>query len=657
METATFRRTLVCKKFVEAYLNKAVISNNRSFALKLILLLVFIAPPITANAEIVVTGSRVPVPAKELGSAVTVIDAEQLEQRQVRVLSDVLRDVPGIAVSRTGPTGSFTQLRLRGAEGNQTLVMIDGFEINNPSGGSEYDFANALNAEIERIEVVRGPQSALFGSDAIGGVINIITKKADPGFSLKARADTGRFDTNDGVLSFGYGGEKFNITGVINRHETDGISVADKDNGNIEDDDYENTSSRIKASFTPFDNLELEAIVMDVDSEREGDASVPVVGAGDSEDESETDQKYYFTKAQLSLFDGKWENILRWSKIENFTDFINGAGVTTFTSDGTKRKVDFQSNLYFSIPGIDFAQNTLSVGYEREKEEADYPTLNLDLDVTNRSRFAEYRVGLWDQLFLSLSGRWDDNDIFRNARTWRATAAYLVEATNTRFHASKGKAVKNPTFFELFGFTPTFTGNPNLSTEEGRGWDAGIEQTFLDGKVVFDVTYFENDIRDLITGSGMTSVNLPGTSEIEGLEVSASVTPIPNLNFTAAYTYTDAENSMGDELVRRAKDIASLSANYNFSLFGRDTNFNTVIRYNGKQDDTQFNPFPAPSNTVRLDDFTLVNIGISHNVAKGIAITGRVENLLDDNYQEVLGFGTPGRAAFVGLDVKLDDLL
>ena len=630
--------------------------------IKFILLLLLFATHVTVYAEnaIVVTGSRVAVPAKELGSAVTVIDEEQLEQRQVRVLSDVLRDVPGIAVSRTGPSGSFTQIRLRGAEGNHTLVLIDGIEVNDPSGGSEYDFANALNAEIERVEVVRGPQSAIYGSDGIGGVINIITKKADPGFSIKARADTGRFDTNDGVLSLGYGGEKFNITGVINRHETDGISVADRDNGNTEEDDYENTSYRIKASVTPFDNLELQGILMDVDSERENDGFATIVNVTDTGDSSETDQKYYLAKANLKLFDGKWENILRWSKIEDDTDNFNTAGNISFIAEGEKEKVDFQSNIYFSIPGVDFAENTLSLGYEREKEEQFFFSTfggPLDFDITNRSRFAEYRVGLWDQLFLSFSGRWDDNELFRNSRTWRATAAYLVEASNTRIHASRGKAVKNPTLFELFGFTPTFTGNSNLTPEEGRGWDIGVEQTLLDGKVVFDITYFENEIRDLIQGNGATAVNLSGTNEIDGWELTASVNPTPNLNFTAAYTYTDAEDSMGEELVRRAEDIASLSANYIFSLFGRDTNFNTVVRYNGNQDDLQFNPFPTPPSTVRLDDFTVVNIGFSHNITKGVAVTARVENLLDDNYQEVFGYETAGRAAYFGLDVKFDDLL
>ncbi|MFQ5551810.1 MAG: TonB-dependent receptor [Gemmatimonadales bacterium] len=238
--------------------------------------------------DVVVSASRVPLPAKEIGSAVTVITGKELEQRQVRVVSDVLRDVPGLAVSRPGPVGAFTQVRIRGAEGNQTLVLIDGIEVNNPAGGSEFNFANVLNAEIARIEVLRGPQSAIYGSDSIGGVINIITKRPEPGLIINGRGEAGSFATREGVLNLGYGSERFYLSGLIDRFATNGVSVADEDNGNSEADSYDNTTGHLKAGVKPFEFLEIDAVGMLVDSDREDDALAPVINIIDSEDESET---------------------------------------------------------------------------------------------------------------------------------------------------------------------------------------------------------------------------------------------------------------------------------------------------------------------------------------------------------------------------------
>lgn len=607
--------------------------------------------PAQALPEIVVSASRVQLPADEIGSAVTVITAEELEQRQIRIVSDVLRDVPGLAVNRSGGVGAFTQVRIRGAEGNQTLMLIDGIEVNNPAAGSEFDFANLLNAEIERIEVLRGPQSALYGSDAIGGVINVVTKRPEPGLTLVARGEAGSSNTQDGLLGLGYGGERFYLSGSVNRFVTDGISVAERRNGNGEEDDYDNTTARVKLGFSPVEALEIEAVGFLVDSDRDGD-----VNATDSDDQSEALERYGQARARLTLFDGAWVQVLRASIIDVDRDDFDGTGAKTFASRGEKDKLDYQSSFLFSTPEVAAAEHAVTFAVEREREEqltdSSFFGRN-NVEVESYGYVGEYRVALWDRLFLSGSGRFDDNDhLFDNEVTYRGTAAYRHEETGTRLHGSIGRGVKNPTLFELFGSASNFTGNPDLEAEEAFGWDVGVEQSFLDGRLIVDVTYFNTRIEDLIQGVANTAVNLPGTSEIQGVEVAAFAEPLPGLQLNAAYTFTDGEDADGRELVRRAKHIASFNANYAFELFRRAANVNLGIRHNGKQDDFVFD---AASNrsTVTLDSFTLINLGLSFEVHDGVEVFARGENLLDDNYQEVFGFGTPGIAGFAGLRIEL----
>ena len=263
--------------------------------------------------ETVVSASRIPVLSESVGSAVTVITGEELERRQVRLVSDVLRDVPGLAVSRSGGAGTFTQVRIRGAEANQTLVLIDGVEINNPAGGSEFDFANLLASDIERIEVLRGPQSALYGSDAIGGVINIITKSA-PGNGVEAQAsgEYGSFGTSQvaGSAKVGFA-DVVSAALSVARYDTDGISAADEDNGNDENDGYENTTLNAKLTVKPADFIQFDFAGRRVNSEAEFDGFVGGIGATDADNRTESEQTYGKAEVKLTLFDGIWEHLGR----------------------------------------------------------------------------------------------------------------------------------------------------------------------------------------------------------------------------------------------------------------------------------------------------------------------------------------------------------
>ncbi len=601
--------------------------------------------------DIVVSASRVPVTAQEVGSAVTVITGEDIERKQVRVVSDVLREVPGVAVSRSGTGGSFTQVRIRGAEGNQTLVIVDGVEVNDPSGGSEFNFGNLLAADIERIEVLRGPQSALYGSDAIGGVINIITKKGRGPVTGNLSIEGGSFRTGQASASVRGGGDLYHFSLGGTGFTTDGVSVASESDGNDEADGNRNQTYNAKLGVSPLENLELELFGRFVKSTTETDPQPAVAGivrTVDGDEETETIQRTARARVRYSLFDGVWEHILGAGINQEETDsFTND--MLTFEADGEKARYDYQTNVFFETPAVTDATHSLTFLAEREDESQVTRSAfgGSDLDISNYGYVGEYRVGLWDRIFLSGSARYDDNDIFEDATTFRTTAAYLHEETGTRLHGSFGTGVKNPTLFELFGFGPNFVPNPDLQPEESRGWDIGIEQSFLKDRLMLDVTYFNNRITDLIQGAGNTAANLDGTSKIQGLEVTAKSRIADGLTFAGQYTYTEGQDANGTELVRRAKHLASANLAYEF-LDGR-AKLDLAIDYNGKQKDIQFSNFFATRTNVTLEDFVLVNVAASYELIEGVELYGRVENFLGENYQEVFGFSNPGIGAFIGV--------
>lgn len=602
--------------------------------------------------EIVVSASSVPLPAEQIGSAVTVITAEEIERKQVRILSDVLREVPGLAVNRSGTVGTLTQVRIRGAEGNQTLVIIDGVEVNDPSAGSEFDFGNVLASDIERIEVLRGPQSALYGSDAIGGVINIITKKGSGPATASLSVEGGSFRTGQATANLRGGGEWYHYSLGATGFSTDGVSIAPESEGNSEEDGHRNQTYNAKLGISPIDNLEIELFGRYVKSVTDTDAFQPVSGvfrSVDSDSETRTTQRSSRARVKYSLLEGNWEHIVSAALNQAERDSYSG-GALTSEIDGEKAHYDYQSNFFFDTPTFAEAEHRLTLLIEREDEAQRTASAFsvTDLDITNYGFVGEYGVGLWDRLFLSSSLRYDNNDIFDDETTFRATAAYLHQETATRLHGSYGTGVKNPTLFELFGSGPNFIPNPDLSPETSKGWDIGVEQGFFDDRLSIDVTYFNNRITDLIQGSGLTAVNLNGTSKIDGLEVSARAELLEGLNVRGQYTYTNGQDANGVELVRRAKHLASANLAYDF-LEGR-AKLDLGVDFNGEQRDSQFVSVPLfRRNNVTLDDFILVNVAGSYEVIEGIEVYGRVENLFDEDYEEVLGFDSPGVGAFLGV--------
>ncbi len=604
----------------------------------------------TLLPETVVTATGLDTPSEQVGSAITVITGRKLQEQQIRFVSDALRTVPGVAVSRTSGFGSSTDVRIRGAESNQTLVLIDGIEVNDPALSSQFNFGNLLVTDIDRIEVLRGPQSVLYGSDAVGGVVNIITKKGKGEPTITASGEYGSYSSAQTSAAVRAGGKHYNAALSGTYFRTDGISAANEKNGNTEEDGNTNKTVHGTLGLRPANNLEINFTGRWQRARVDTDAFSTVA----TDDASFTESLEQFGQAEikLSLLDDRWEHILSGSLFSN-TLRSGGGAFGPSSTEGDKRKITYKTNLALETTEIAPATHTISFGFENEREEvlsqSSFSTVDRQLDT--QSIYGLYQIGLFKRLFLSGGGRYDDNEIFDDTTTMRLTAALLVPETGSKLHMSGGTAVKNPTVFELFGFTSTFTGNPDLLPEKSESFDIGIEQSFLGGKVVGDVTYFNNRIDNLIIGFGSTATNQSGTSRIQGVEMTGRAQIIDGLDVTGSYTYMTTSDANGTQLVRRPQHIASVNVNYGF-LEKKRANVNVGVRYNGDQKDVAFGPL----RRVTLDKYVLVNIAASYKVNEHVELFARGENLLNDDYEEVFSFGTPGIAAYGGVRVRFQPL-
>jgi vitamin B12 transporter len=610
--------------------------------------------------DTIVSANRVPLPAKEIGSTVTVITSEELERRQIRIVSDALRDVPGVSVSRTGPAGQFTQVRIRGNEGNHTKVFIDGVEANDPSGDAEFDFAHLLAADVARIEVVRGPQSALYGSDAIGGVINVTTKRGKRGLRASGYLEGGSFGSNSGNLALSGAGNNYRFSASGSFLNTQGVNIS---RFGSETDDYHNKTLNLSGSVNPSDSLALSVNGTYIDNQVQSDPQDFTFGSPfeglfvDGDQERKGDQFYGRAQGKLKTFGGQWEHILGVNYTD--TDFKNTVDQSFSSANaGSRSRLDYQTNAFFTDLDTDTDHTlTLYAEYAHEtfkNESAAFPAANQKQSNDSAAIAGEYLLALKQRYFLTGSLRYDSNDLFKNATTYRLTMAYLHPVSSTRVHTSFGNGVKNPGFFDLYGFFPgTFIGNPNLNPESSIGGDIGIEQKFFEQRLVMDVTYFRSVLTDEIVPDPTftTVINQTGESIRQGLEVSATAAITKDLNLSAAYTYTDAKDPDGRDEVRRPKNIASLVLNY--LLPSGKGNVNLNIQYNGPMEDNEFN-FSTPNDRVNLPSFTLVTLAGAYNVDKSIQMIARIENLLDQDYEEVWSAQSPGIGFFAGVRVNTD---
>lgn len=616
------------------------------------------AIPVLAGTEtddaaietLVVTANRIPTAEGDVGSAVTTIGREAIDERQTIHAADLLRDVPGVAVSRLGGYGAQTQVRIRGAEANHVLVLVDGVKANDPAGADEYDFSALTAYDIEEIEVVRGPQSALWGSEATAGVISITTRRADAP-TARGFVEGGSRDTVYTGARLGTGGRRGGLSLNGSYLDTRGQSAA---LAGSEDDGYRNLTVGLNGDWRPGDNRRASVAGRYTKADVEFDGTDFASGLpADANLESHNEFLTLKGEGGMTLLDDRWDNNLRvtWLDTER-REFRDGTWEASTAAE--KLGVYYQSTLSFEPAAQTLV---LAVDYEDEaftqRGFVGFGDPNQDQSRHGVGWVAEYLTTPLDGLDLTGSVRYDDASDFGDVTTYRATASYRIPGVPTRLRGSVGTGQKAPTFVEQFGYYPdSFVGNPSLTPERTEGFDVGLDQAFLAGRWQAGVTYFrerlENEIVTTFTDDFLaTADNLNGSSDRQGIETTVSGRVGAHLSLDATYTWVNSQQPDGAREIRRPRHMASASANYRW-LSGR-ANLNVNLSWTGNQLDTIFPPPTYAAQAVELADYVLVDVAGSYALSERLALYLRAENLFDEDYVLVTGYRAPGRSVHLGV--------
>jgi vitamin B12 transporter len=598
--------------------------------------------PAQRGDDIVVTATRSDQRAAEVGQAVTILDRGLILQRQTAIVSDLLQHTPGVTVTRNGGPGGFTAVRIRGAEAEQTLVLIDGARINDPSSpGGGFDFGNLLSDNVERIEVLRGPNSVPWGSQAIGGVVNIITARPTFVPSLTARAEGGSFGTAQAVANAAGTLGPVSASFGAGYFRTDGVSSAAT---GTERDGYERFGANGRVEVTLPLNLVLDLRGYYSHGRTEIDGFPPPdFSFADTPDYSKVSELIGYAGLRGSFLNDRFLNRVAFTISD-----INRDNISDFGSSqrGRIERFEYQGDLN----ATDWSRLVFGAETERSRYDAFRTRTN--------SAYGQIIVKPIAALTLTGGVRHDDHRDFGGHTTVGGNAALDLGATIVR--ASYAEGFKAPTLFQL----RSDFGNPALQRETARSVDVGVEQRFIEGRVVASATWFHRNTRNQINftpcradiaicGDGDrpfgTYDNIDRT-RANGVEFALDVRPADAFRLNVVYNYINAENrapgaAFGQALLRRPKNSIAVNADYTTS-FG--LSLGGGVRHVSDSIDID-----AFGDRVRLEGYVLADLRAAYAVSERIELYGRVENLFDEHYESVLGYGAPGRAAYAGVRLKL----
>lgn len=607
----------------------------------------------TAVEDVVVTANRSAQPIERVGASVAVLTQAAIEARQTTAVAELLAQTPGVSYSRNGGVGAANSLYIRGAEGHHTVVLIDGVKLNDPSstqGG--FNFGNLLVGDAARIEVLRGAQSTLWGSQAIGGVVNIVTTEPTDAFQGGLDAEAGARGTTYFRGGVGGANERLSWRLAASRYATDGFSAYAT---GTEDDGYDNTglSGRLNLKITDAVSLDLRSVWSS------GRADFDAWN-GDSRDYGKTQELVAYAGLNIDLLDGRFRNRIGYAHTDtdrrNFNP-DNKIQPLTFDSEGQNRRWEYQ--------GAFAVAETLNTtfGVEHEKSEmkarslgdwnpnADYGRGEAELN----SVYGQVQWTVLDGLTLTGGLRYDDHAQYGDNLLGQVAAAWALNDGATVLRASWGQGFRAPGLYELY----SEYGSLDLQPEEAESWEIGVEQRLFDRAVV-SATYFQRDSDNEINYANC----LPGDAhpicsqpyggyyqniqkaETKGVELIGRLDVTERLHLNANYTWTDAKNAVGDHegkrLRLRPEHMGNLAADYDWA-FGLKTGLS--VRYVGET-------FNDLANAVKVDAFTLVDLRASYPIDDNLEVYGRIENAFDEDYQTVLGYGTAGRGVFGGVRVR-----
>jgi vitamin B12 transporter len=614
-------------------------------------LLLLSAAAVQADPEIIVTAARVPIAEETAPVSSAVLGEQEIEALDLPNAVDLLRLTPGMSVSTTGPRGTQTQLRIRGAEANHTLLFIDGIRFNDPAAGNEARFELLTSDLLSRLELVRGPQSALWGSEAIGGVIAAET--ADP-FRRTGFEATSEYGSLDSARLFGRYAVRtgdVGISGGLGYQRSDGV---DSIGGGAGDrDGFDNLAGTLRVEARPSANIRIGASGFWSEGTSQYDGTDPnTFLRADTLDTTKTrigavrafasgDWGDWSARAEASYLDSANRNHLAGAPLNStFGDRLTFGGQVSRRFGG-----------HTLIAAIDHQDEDF-----RARDTSFFGGTDQDRSRKLTAFVGEWRAEWNPAIVTDLAVRHDDFSAFADETTFRASILLRPGGGFTLF-GSYGEGVAQPTFYDLFGFFPgSFAGNPDLKPETSRGFEAGIR--WSNEHVALAVTGFSNRLRNEIVStfdpntflSG--AANADGRSKRDGIELSASWRHADWLNLEANYTWLHANepDSAGTAQVRETRRPRS---SFNLAAWGDSGRFSwgASLAYVGARLDQDFDLFPAP--VVRLGDYELGSLRVGYRILPQLELYARMENAFGADYQDVVGYNTPGRTVYAGLRVAL----
>lgn len=597
--------------------------------------------------EIIVTASGVEQSSSKLAPIVEVIEQERRDPKTQSAVADTLSTVPGVSVSRNGGLGGLTAVRIRGAEGDQTLVLVDGVRVNDPSApGGAFDFGNLLVGNIDRIEVLRGPNSVPWGSQAIGGVVNVIQAPPTDDWQANARAEYGHRDAKQlvgnvsgttGVFGISLGGGWF---------EEEGISAF---KGGTERDGYRQYAANGRVKLDLSDSFELDFRGYYVDGRNEIDGfPPPFFGFADTAEFSTYQQLTGYAGANIGLFDDRLKNRLAFTISDINRDNFDAPGQATpsFLSRGRSERFEYQGDADLGVG--------LRAIFGLEREETGFSDGFSSFKTSVNSGYAQLVAEPVEQITITGGIRLDDHRNYGSEATFAANIVWRP-VDGTKISASYGEGFKAPTLFQL----NSFFGNVLLQPEKAKNYEIGLEQKLIGDAVTVAVNLFQRDTRDqidFISCFGQTTgicTNRPfGTydnvdrTRAQGLEFILNIKPSDRLTIDANYSLIDTEDrATGLALLRRPKHTVNLGVDWQATDWLK---VGTTLQMIGDSADVDFQTFGRTS----LDGYALAGLRAAVPVNDRIEFYGRVENLFDTDYETVSGYGTYGRNAHVGVRAR-----
>ena len=604
--------------------------------------------------SVIVSATRLPTPESEVASSVTVITAEDIAARQERSLPDILKDVPGLNIVRTGGPGGQTVVFMRGTNSNHTKVLVDGIDVSDPSSSNaSFDFSQFLTQDIERVEVLRGPQSGLYGSDAIGGVINIITKSGQGPAQFQASAEGGSFETFNQTAGVRGSSGQLHYNANVDHFHSGATPVTPLEllapGGTRNDDYYDNLTAATKLGYDVLEDFDVGLVARYTNTHLRvtGDdfSTFPSFPAA-QQTRSSTSEYYGRATAHLVSFAGFLDQTLGVAYTRKRSSTLEPQSPQEGLATGERTKIDWQGALKFT------PAHTLVLGAEHARDEIAEP-----LSASNQidSGYAELQSQLLGSVYSAINARYDRNDRFGGKATYRVAPAYVITGTGTKLKASVGSGFKAPTLSELFQSYPAFffIANPDLRPETSTGYDVGVEQALVGDRLRAGATYYYNRVRNLIVaapaadGINLTYANI-GRAHTDGVESFVVYSPIKAVTLRADYTYTQAIDDGSDqELLRRPKHKASLNAAWQATrAFSLNATVLTVSSWIDGNRDFSVARLRAPG-------YTVVNLASSFDINRHFTVFGRIENLFDRHFQNPVGFMQPTLGAYLGIRAQI----